>query len=315
MKSEIWVKTPNPDIDDMPPSAVSLHSRLRPVSPPRPTERRSSLYLLPVDQPLLVDDTPSLSSGSSDAGSPRPLESPLPDVGRHGRKPKGLERDLLKVRDGADAKRSSSGVYTPTTFPGAQGPRPSHYPTHVYTPSGFTLLTVEPCATPTNHAYGSSSGVPTRSTSVSSSTSGSGSGSDSSPVTPTDRFSAFASKTLAGLRHNSNQVTPASTSISVHSRESSAGPSTPVSVTRNRDYPSYFPPTSPAGLGVGLGDDTHTTWSPKGSILFNETHHTGLMKSPQQPQAKSRRKPVPTIMDDELVDGVALLHVGETHAL
>jgi len=99
----------------MPSPAVPPRSRLRSTAPPMPAERNSSLYLLPVDQPLVQpsDDTPSLSSGSSsEIESPNPIVSPTTDTVRFGRKSRGFDRDPYKVRNGADAKRSTSGVYT-----------------------------------------------------------------------------------------------------------------------------------------------------------------------------------------------------------
>jgi len=98
----------------MPAPTVPPRSRLRSVPPPVLSERRSSLYLLPIDQPLPVEDTPSLSSGSSsDNESPNPIASPRPEESiRFGRKPRGMDRDPYKIRDGTDVRRSTSGVYT-----------------------------------------------------------------------------------------------------------------------------------------------------------------------------------------------------------
>ncbi len=203
------------------------------------------------------------------------------------------------------------------TFPGPEGPRSSHFPTHVYSPSGFTLHPTAPRPTPNNYAYESSSGGPSRSASMTSTSS-----SDTSPITPTGRFSFVAGKTLAGLRRISNQITPVSvrdsylppvTASSIHSRDSSVGPTTPTSATRPKES-SYFPPTSPAGLGVGSIGDGQTSWRAKGSVLFDE-ETSSAPRSPQQPVAKGRRKPVPRIMDGELVGGIATLQVEETHAM
>ncbi len=153
------------------------------------------------------------------------------------------------------------------------------------------------------------------------------SGPDSSPVTPTGRLSRVAGKTLAGLRRISNQVTPVVSmrdsyfpplsARSVHSRESSAGPTTPTSATRIRGLEtpsSYFPPESPAGLGMGLSDDSQTSWSSKGTVLLSETPTAELSRSPQ-PQARGRRKPVPKMFDGDLMDGIATLQVEEAHAM
>lgn len=148
-------------------------------------------------------------------------------------------------------------------------------------------------------------------------------------MTPTGRLSGVAGKTLAGLRRISYQITPISvrdsyfppvsvaSSTSVQSRESSAGPSTPTSVMKVRESSSYFPPASPAGLGMGMNDDshTHTSWIPKGSVLFDETHQIGVIRSSPQPQAKGRRKPVPRMFDDEIAHRVAVLHVDDCHPI
>lgn len=105
------------DTTDMPAPNVPPRSRLRSVPPPKPTERCSSLYLLPVDPPLVYDDTPSLSSGSSsDTESLNPVRSPTSDTVVVGRISRGVGRDPYKIRDGADSKRSTSGVYTRTSY-------------------------------------------------------------------------------------------------------------------------------------------------------------------------------------------------------
>lgn len=111
-------------------------SRLREAPPPvrnvsdpiRPSvnERLSSLYQLPVDRPLPQPSTPSLSSGSSNDGDADVPVSPESSVtaakrishtaeglvswGR--RRKSGIERDEHRVRDGAEKRKASSGVYT-----------------------------------------------------------------------------------------------------------------------------------------------------------------------------------------------------------
>jgi len=101
------------------PPLVPPRSRLRSQAPAPLTSQSS--YLLLVDEPLshpTTPYTPSLSAcGSSDRGSPPPMPvSPETDetvvFGRRKKSPIGLGKDPLRVRDGAQARRSSSGVYT-----------------------------------------------------------------------------------------------------------------------------------------------------------------------------------------------------------
>jgi len=112
--------TPQSYLNDMStsPPVIPPRSRLRSQAPPPLTSQSS--YLLPVDEPFgdsTTPYTPALSAcGSSDRGSPPPMpvspETETVTFGRRKKSPAGLGKDPLRVRDGTQARRSSSGVYT-----------------------------------------------------------------------------------------------------------------------------------------------------------------------------------------------------------
>jgi hypothetical protein len=232
--------------------------------------------------------------------------------GVFGKKRIGTDRDPHKIRDGLGPKESPSGVYTrmsrrilalelnadliAPTFPGACGPRPAQYPTHVYTPSNFQLYPAP------------SSAGPSRSCSTSSSEGDL----PQTPISPTLRL--FSNKTMAGIKRISGSIasfdprssptpTPASSRdsyfshSSTSSRQSSWGPITPNSAT--------FPFS--AGLGVGLAEKDGLTAKGESSPMTR--------RPTEEPKIK--RKPVPCAMEDEddmdLVDGVKRVSI--THAL
>lgn len=326
---------------------VPPRSRLRAAAPP-PLQQSTS-YTLPVDEPLAPSPlrTPTLSHGeSSDHGSP--AEAPYSPNGETvvfgGRKKSvaSLGKDPLRVRDGASPRRSSSGVYTrmclalnvsrctdPTapTFPGAQGPRPSHFPTHVYTPSNFQLNpTSPPTATPAGYQY---TAGPSRSSSVSSTES-------ESPITPasnSSRFSTFSGKALTGLKRISHQITsssaPPAVKMPLSARDSyfpsSIGsdvprvytPQTPISASRTQSYNSVNGSFLSYGLGVGLSETNGRTSgsSPEsmprsGTVLFDDS-----ADSKTSPLAKGRRKPVPRMLEDPLSDKMDEIKLESTHAI
>lgn len=92
-------------------------------SRPEVMERGSSLYTLAMGPPL--SKTPSLSSGSDgdvfdDATAHAQAGTPSHSMrekerGFFGKKEVSLERDPLRIRDGREAKESSTGVYTRTS--------------------------------------------------------------------------------------------------------------------------------------------------------------------------------------------------------
>jgi hypothetical protein len=80
-----------------------------------PPGAAEAVFQLPVEAPL--NDTPPLSSGSSviEHDTTDPARSPVVEVFTFGRKRRDtacVSKDPYKVRDGAAAKGSSSGVYT-----------------------------------------------------------------------------------------------------------------------------------------------------------------------------------------------------------
>ncbi|WVR07204.1 hypothetical protein IAU60_004245 [Kwoniella sp. DSM 27419] len=373
MRSEVWSKTDIESSDDMvAPPPVPARSRLRSVPTPKSSgspnasspdllsarsaslsepassfsktlgHRRSSLFRLPVDPPLVQDQDVSpvplsvnpLNTLGSPATSPSATETSFGFGRRKGSKV--LEKDPHKVRDGASVRSSSSGVYTPPTFPGAQGPRPSHFPSHVYTPASFTLYPA--VATPI-------------SPSASSTHSSSSSQSDSTappqtPASPTSRVG----KAVGNIRRFSNNISisqlkdkiqpvsgssthqrsvtapivegayhiPPSTSYesstNAHSRQSSWGPQTPHSsrmisppVMQHSDS-GYFPPLplpSSAGLGFGPfendGYRRFRTQSADASILFDAP-------ASQSTGARGKRKPVPAILGEDSPTAVEGTH-------
>lgn len=101
------------------PPVIPARSRLRAVAPP-PLESTPS-YILPVAEPLDQRPAKTLSlssSGSSDRGSPRDILNPPEQdtvvFGKNRKRAAGatLSKDPLRIRDGAEARSSSSGVYT-----------------------------------------------------------------------------------------------------------------------------------------------------------------------------------------------------------
>lgn len=287
----------------------------------------STLFTLPVGEPLAK--TPSLSSGSDgEMSEDAPARSPTREEKERGiffgkKKVAVVERDPFKVRDGRGAKESKTGVYTresmsrrcsqngsltlyaAPTYPGACGPRPSHFPSHVYTPTNFQL-------------YPTPSPGPSRSASTASS-SESGPDTPQTPLSPT--FRTFGKTTMAGLRRISGQIASYSNShsqspvspgfpsnprdsyfsySSTTSRQSSIGPITPQSAQ------------SPggAGLGVGLSEKDGVTLSsfpmpPDSSPSIKRTVVT-VAEAP-----KGRRKPVPAAEAEVATAG----HPNGVHAL
>ncbi|OCF36694.1 hypothetical protein I316_01290 [Kwoniella heveanensis BCC8398] len=256
------------------------------------THRKSSLFRLPVDQPIALTSSPvpspvspAFSSGSPASHGQGPAS---PNAGEtsfgFGRRKvsRALERDPHKIRDGMMAKTSSSGVYTPPTFPGAQGPRPSHFPSHVYTPANFALYPAQTPISPSASSTHSSSSSQSDSTAP-----------PRTPISPTGRIGKamtnirrFSStitqvKEKTGIVNNNNShqraittpmleseyyyMPPSSSfeSSTTHSRQSSWGPQTPVgskiiAPPFQHSDSGYFPPlSSHAGLGFGLPEHPH----------------------------------------------------------
>ena len=314
-------------------------------------ERDSSLYTLTMGPPL--SKTPSLSSGSDgdvfDDANAQQQAGPSStrqqkERGFFGKKEVALERDPLRIRDGREAKESTTGVYTrestscrqsldseltlfsALTFPGACGPRPSHFPSHVYTPPTFNLY-------PTPSTTSVASAGPSRSASLSSaSNSNSNSNEANSPQTPQSPVSptlrVFGNKTMAGLRRISDSLASYSPSqsssrdsyfsyTSTSSRQSSLGPITPNSVS------------FPAGLGVGLTEQDGITNSSTPTGIRSRPMSTmgsaddvashGIKRPGEAP--KGKRKPVPEIVQPEqdeeadLNERMGQAHIGVTHAL
>ncbi|WWC70390.1 uncharacterized protein I206_104340 [Kwoniella pini CBS 10737] len=289
------------------------------------THRQSSLFRLPVDPPQ-VPTTPT----SPNVAEPSPISSkdtPNAPTNKLGRKKasKVVERDPHKVRDGLQAKESTSGVYTPGTFPGAQGPRPSHFPSHVYTPTNFAL-----------YPQASSSPI---SPSASSTHSSSSSQSDSTappktPLSPTGRISKAVSsnirrfssgivtlkeKTYPTTVHQRSVTTPMmengeylpqSTSFSTdsnggHSRGSSwaSWANSPTTPRLSHSNSGYFPPlnTNGAGLGVGLDENKHRM---DGTVVIEAGMDPTNFAAPRSSvlgmgsgslAGKGKRKPVPRL--------------------
>ncbi|WWD17474.1 hypothetical protein CI109_101915 [Kwoniella shandongensis] len=303
--------------------------------------KKSEIFQLPVDPPLPLEEyrTPVLPSSpvagtlESPSGPNRSPGSNGDSILTFGKKKSGkvVEKDPHKVRDGAEKKASSSGVYTPMTFPGASGPRPSHFPTHVYTPPTFTLHPTKPQPQPISP---SGSSIHSSSSSHSDSTAP-----PATPLSPTTRFSKALSNVkrfstnIKGQKdsqhpHAHDYFIPASISLESnstanHSRDSSLGPQTPTSSYQpHTPVGGYFPPIS-AGLGMGLPEDvgsqgsrTRAQSTSATTVLFDHGVESG--KSPMQSPSlghKGRRKPVPRLADDGLVNGMAKLEVEQTHAL
>ncbi|WRT66186.1 uncharacterized protein IL334_003139 [Kwoniella shivajii] len=252
------------------------------------THKQSSSFRLPVDPPMSQSETqpqytPSLRSPVSPA-SPASVPGISPNANEttftFGKKKgsKIMEKDPMKIRDGVQARTSTSGVYTPMTFPGAQGPRPSHFPTHVYTPSSFALpLSPSESSSQSSSSSQSDSTVPPKtplsptgritkvmSTNIRRFSNGIVSLKDKSPNSdPNTRNHQRAITTPMMEEHNIPTSHSFESNTSAHSRGSSWaswGPSTPQQSYKTPSMPQrsesgYFPTLSNgAGLGVGLDD-------------------------------------------------------------
>ncbi|WVW83697.1 hypothetical protein I302_105718 [Kwoniella bestiolae CBS 10118] len=292
-----------------------------------------SLFKLPVDPPL----TPTPISPTSSTSI---RESPSSDGAFGSGKRKGskaVERDPLKVRDGLQAKESTSGVYTPSTFPGAQGPRPSHFPTHVYTPTKFSLYP--------------QTGYPVSPSGSSSSSQSDSTAPPKTPLSPTGRLSKAVSSNMRRLssgivslkdRTSYGSTTPTTHQRSVttpmlesgeynyrfptsdsyetnyggtgHSRESSsswaswsAAPRIPPS-----SGSSYFPPVSSPVSGLGMEIDTHNDKTVViDSSMDPDSVNFAVPAEPRSPAlglgpgsgslaGKGKRKPVPRLGGEEV---------------
>ena len=114
--------------------------------------------------------------------------------------------------------------------------------------------------------------------------------------------------------HISGNNTRNRLSTSTHSRYSSyAGPVTPVSAT----HPT-FPPSPSVGLGAGLDEEPSPGYSPekraRSDNIASYTDSSGMGDvAPNSPQAKVKRKPVPTMVEDDMSHKVEGLQI-ETHA-
>ncbi|WVF71634.1 hypothetical protein IAT40_006442 [Kwoniella sp. CBS 6097] len=315
------------------------------------THRKSSLFRLPVDQPIaqnISSPIPSPVSPAFSSGSPALNGPASPNAGEtsfgFGRRKasRALNQDPHKVRDGMMAKTSSSGVYTPSTFPGAQGPRPSHFPTHVYTPTSFTLYPAQTPISPSASSTHSSSSSQSDSTAP-----------PRTPISPTGRigkamtnirrFSSTITQVKEKPNHNhqraittpmleSDYYMPPSSSFessTTHSRQSSWGPQTPVgskiiAPPIQHSDSGYFPPlSSHAGLGFGLPEQPHENQMRR--LRTSSTDATVIIDAGADPLnfgvldkkeiimgqvssvvgSKSKRKPVPKILGQE---------IEETHA-
>ncbi|ORY32589.1 hypothetical protein BCR39DRAFT_378944 [Naematelia encephala] len=277
-----------------PPQRVSL-SLQKPTLPAHksspPTEKSSSppqQVSLPAPlSPSHTLPTPSLSSSSS---SDQELDQPI----FLGRKQRGKSGgDPFRIKDGAMTRAPSSGVYTPPTFPGPQGPRPSHFPTHVYTPPGFALYPTKPQPQPNTYFDSAHAPVPTysRTTSISSTTSAS-----DEPGLQTPSSSRFSlSRAKLGLRRISHTVsTPRTPKEEYNSTPITLLPPPPLSAGSAASVNSGWPATPPGhGIGVGLVEREGRT----GRVLFEDEN--GMMVKTSPDVRKARRKPVPRIADED----------------
>ncbi|KAK8864228.1 hypothetical protein IAR55_001474 [Kwoniella newhampshirensis] len=305
-------------------------------------QKKSQMFQLPVDRPLPQEESqtpvlPSPLSGTFESpnSSSRSPGANGDSILTFGKKKggKNLEKDPYKVRDGAEKKSSSSGVYTPSTFPGASGPRPSHFPTHVYTPPTFTLHPTRPSPQPISP---SGSSIHSSLSSHSDSTAP-----PATPLSPTTRFGKALSnvkristnikghKDIQHPQAHEHFLPPSasfeSNSTTSHSRDSSLGPQTPTMSHQSYHLQSptggYFPPLS-AGLGVGLSENVGyegrraRSQSIDAAVLFDHGAEggKGQLQSPSLGH-KGRRKPVPRLAADGLSNDMAGLEVEETHAL
>ncbi|WWC89517.1 uncharacterized protein L201_004441 [Kwoniella dendrophila CBS 6074] len=301
------------------------------------TQRKSSLFRLPVDQPLdqSSPSTPTTISPVKSSHSPTSaVESPSANdtsfsFGKR-KSSKVIERDPLKVKDGVQAKGSSSGVYTPSTFPGAQNPRPSHFPSHVYTPTNFSLY---PQASPISP---SSSSTHSFSSSHSDSTAP-----PITPLSPTSRISKAVSSNMrrfsSGIvslkdktysnsdsKHQRAITTPMlesgeylSTSGSFesdHSRDSGSSwtswqgqgqPKLPSTMFKHSDS-GYFPPINSNGAGLGVGLDRDENRGRSNTVIIEAAMDPINFAAPKSLgpgsgslAGKGKRKPVPRLLGSD----------------
>lgn len=308
----------------IPPRSALRTAPAGPTSPPqrsprspRPAvrERDSSLYPMSPAEPSYVPPevmgSPSSLSGPSETG-----ELANGDASKHGWSfgKKGKKhrdelpcKDPYRVRDGLPHRGSTSGVYTPPTYPGPQGPRPSHFPTHVYTPPGFLLY---PTETPES---------PSRSSSLSSSASDSPQ-TPTSPVTPGRFGPRVAAASYSLKRFSTSLASPAPEGYFTRSfsdiRKSWSASRTPSISDRDAfvpkavygdayaEAPTYFPPipVRGAGLGVGLAERPVEN-QPEALVASPRSTSWGFDETPR----KGKRKPVPKVEAvEEGMAGVAI---------
>ena len=180
------------------------------------------------------------------------------------------------------------------TFPGACGPRPAQYPTHVYTPTNFQLYPAPSSAGPSRSCSTSSSSEDLPQT----------------PISPTLRM--FSNKTMAGIRRISGSLasfdprqsptpTPASNRDSYFSYTSTSSRQSSILVSPNSV-------NFPAGLGVGLAE--------KDGITASKVESSPMQRRPTE-EIKIKRKPVPSAEVDEEAEGLAggIRRVSIAHAL
>ncbi|WVQ67866.1 uncharacterized protein L199_006071 [Kwoniella botswanensis] len=225
------------------------------------THRQSSLSLfkLPVDPPPPPPITPISPTFSSSI-----KESPSNDstFGFSKRKSSNaVERDPLKIRDGLQARESTSGVYTPPTFPGAQGPRPSHFPTHVYTPTNFSL-----------YPQGDSPASPSGSSSSSQSDS---TAPPKTPLSPTGRLSKAVSSNMrrlsSGIVSLKDRTYYGTTGSTMHQRSVT----TPMLECGEYNYQGGISnaynshETNLGGTGTGRSRESSSSWASWADMIGN----------------------------------------------
>ena len=202
-------------------------------------------------------------------------------------------RAFILVSHYSFLKRIKANLSAPT-FPGACGPRPAQYPTHVYTPTTFQLYP------------SSSSAGPSRS----SSTSSSNEDLPQTPISPSLRL--FSNKTMAGIRRISGSL------ASIDPRQSP----TPTPSSNRDSYFSYTSTSSrqssilvspnsvnfPAGLGVGLAE--------KDGLTATKVESSPMQRRPTE-ELKIKRKPVPSAAVDGDAEGIAedIKRVSISHAM
>ncbi|OCF60404.1 hypothetical protein L486_00037 [Kwoniella mangroviensis CBS 10435] len=225
------------------------------------THRQSSLSLfkLPVDPlppPPMTPASPTFSSSIKES----PSNDSTFGFGKR-KSSKAVERDPLKVRDGLQAKESTSGVYTPLTFPGAQGPRPSHFPTHVYTPTNFSL-----------YPQGDSPASPSGSSSSSQSDS---TAPPKTPLSPTGRLSKAVSSNMrrlsSGIVSLKDRTYYANSSGTMHQRSVT----TPMLESGEYNYQGSLSnacnsyETNLGGTGTGHSRESSSSWASWGDMIGN----------------------------------------------